>query len=107
MNPNFQKLAIWVATLVLLAALFNLFNNPAQSRRGTEINYSEFLNAVDAGSVSEATLAGNRIYGTMKEGGATFTTYAPEDPSLVERLRKKEIKFKARPSDEDVPSIMS
>jgi cell division protease FtsH len=107
MNPNFQKLAIWIAILVLLAALFNLFNNPAQGRRGTEISYSEFLNAVDAGSVSEATLAGNRIYGTMKEGGATFTTYAPEDPGLVERLRKKDIKFKARPSDEDVPSIMS
>jgi cell division protease FtsH len=107
MNPNFQKLAIWIAILVLLAALFNLFNNPAQGRRGTEINYSEFLNAVDAGSVSEATLAGNRIYGTMKDGGATFTTYAPEDPGLVERLRKKDIKFKARPSDEDVPSIMS
>ena len=107
MNPNFQKLAIWIAILVLLAALFNLFNNPAQGRRGTEISYSEFLNAVDAGSVSEATLAGNRIYGTMKEGGATFTTYAPEDPGLVERLRKKDIKIKARPSDEDVPSIMS
>jgi cell division protease FtsH len=107
MNPNFQKLAIWIAILVLLAALFNLFNNPAQGRRGTEISYSEFLNAVDAGSVSEATLAGNRIYGTMKDGGATFTTYAPEDPGLVERLRKKDIKFKARPSDEDVPSIMS
>ena len=37
MNSNFQKLAIWVAILVLLAALFNLFNNPTQSRRGSEI----------------------------------------------------------------------
>src|SRR5512134_3169622 len=107
MNPNFQKLAIWIAILVLLAALFNLFNNPAPGRRGTEISYSEFLNAVYAGSVSEATLAGNRIHGNMKEGGENFTTYAPEDPGLVERLRKKDIKFKARPSDEDVPSIMS
>ena len=49
MNPNFQKLAIWVAVFVLLAALFNLFNNPTQGRRGSEISYSDFLNAVDAG----------------------------------------------------------
>ncbi len=107
MNSNLQKLAIWVAILVLLAALFNLFNNPSQTRRGSEISYSEFLNAVESGSVSEATLAGNRIYGTMRDNGGTFTTYAPEDPGLVERLRKKDVKFKARPSDEDMPSIMN
>ena len=77
MNSNFQKLAIWVAILVLLAALFNLFNNPTQSRRGTEITYSEFLTAVDTGNVSEVTLAGNRIFGTMRDGGTPFTTYAP------------------------------
>jgi len=106
MNSNFQKLAIWVAILVLLAALFNLFNNPTQSRRGTEITYSEFLTAVDNGNVSDATIAGNRIYGTMRDGGTSFSTYAPQDPTLVERLEKKDVKFRARPSDEDVPSIM-
>ena len=107
MNPNFQKLAIWVAVLVLLAALFNLFNSPAQNRRGNEITYSEFIAAVDGGRVSEVTIAGNRIYGALSEGGQQFTTYAPDDRMLVERLEKKGIKFKARPSDEDVPSLMS
>ena len=43
----------------------------------------------------------------MRDGGTSFTTYAPQDPTLVERLEKKDIKFRARPSDEDVPSIMS
>lgn len=107
MNSNFQKLAIWVAILFLLAVLFNLFNNPAQGRRGTEITYSEFLTAVDAGTVSEATLAGNRIYGTKRDNGGTFTTYAPEDPSLVERLRRNNVNFKARPSEEDGTTIMN
>ncbi len=107
MNPNFQKLAIWVAVLVLLAALFNLFNSPAQNRRGNEITYSEFIAAVDSGRVSDVTIAGNRIYGALNEGGQQFTTYAPDDRMLVERLEKKGIKFKARPSDEDVPSLMS
>jgi len=107
MNSNFQKLAIWVAILVLLAALFNLFNNPAQSQRGKEITYSEFLNAVDEGKVADVTLAGNRIQGTLRDGSSAFSTYAPQDPTLVERLQKKDINFRARPSDEDVPSIMS
>ncbi len=107
MNSNLQKLMIWGGILVLLVLLFNVVNNPAQTRRGSEISYSEFLNHVESGAISEATIAGNRIHGTMREGGGSFTTYAPEDPGLVERLRKKDIKFKARPSDEDVPSIMS
>jgi cell division protease FtsH len=107
MNSNLQKLAIWVVILVLLAALFNLFNSTAQTRRGPEMSYSDFLNAVENGTVTEATLSGNRIYGTLRDNGGSFTTYAPEDPGLVERLRKKDVKFKAKPADEDVPSIMN
>ena len=104
MNSNFQKLAIWVALLVLLAALFNLVNSPAQSHKA-DMKYSEFLAAVEGGKVNEVTLAGNRIYGTLTDGGTQFTTYGPEDPGLVERLQKKEVKFTARPSDEDMPSL--
>ncbi|MEO1282783.1 MAG: ATP-dependent zinc metalloprotease FtsH, partial [Pseudomonadota bacterium] len=107
MNSNFQKLAIWVAILVLLAALFNLFNNPAESRRTNEISYSEFLNQVEAGNVKEATLSGSRISGTLSENGTTFQTLAPDDPGIVQRLRDKNVQFKAAPNDEDVPSILN
>ena len=108
MNSNFQKLAVWVAFLVLVAALFNLFNNnTAQSRRGEEITYSEFLTAVEAGNVTEATISGKRITGTLSDKGSTFMTYAPEDPGLVQRLRDKNVKFNVAPSDEDVPSILN
>jgi cell division protease FtsH len=107
MNANFPKLVMVAALLVFLAAAFNLFNNPAQGRKSNEIPYSEFLTDVDSGNISEATLAGNRIIGTLRDGNTQFTTYAPDDPGLVERLRAKGVKFKARPSDEDVPSLMS
>ncbi|MGQ0673905.1 MAG: ATP-dependent zinc metalloprotease FtsH [Hyphomicrobium sp.] len=108
MNANFQRLAIWVAALVLLMALFNLFNSPTQNKQGNEISYSDFLNDVENGAVSEVTLAGSRIYGKKRDGNTSFSTYAPpDDPGLVERLRKKDIKFTARPSDEEVPSILS
>jgi cell division protease FtsH len=108
MNSNFQKLAVWVLILVLLAVLFNMFNNnTAQSRRGEEITYSEFLTAIEAGNVTEATISGNRITGKLSDSGGTFQTYAPEDPGLVERLREKNVKFKVAPRDEDVPSILS
>src|SRR5262244_2254254 len=106
MNSNFRNLAIWVVIVLLLMALFNLFQNPSQSRRGNEISYSEFLAGVDSGSVSEVTIAKHRITGSFRDKSSTFTTIAPDDPSLVERLTKKGVKITAKPPEEDVPSIL-
>ena len=110
MNPNYQKLAIWAALLVLLLALYNLVSNPGQQRRANEISYSEFLDAVDKGSIVEAVVSGSRITGTKRDASATdaaFSTYAPDDPGLVQRLRDKGVKFKARPAEDEVSSIAS
>ena len=106
MNSNFRNLAIWVVIGLLLMALFNLFQNPGTSRRGNEISYSEFLAGVDAGNVSEVTIAKHRITGSYRDKSSGFTTIAPEDPNLVERLNKKGVKITARPPEEDVPSIL-
>jgi cell division protease FtsH len=106
MNSNIQKMAMWVAALVLIAALFNIFNGQSRSSRGTPIGYSEFLNNLANGSVTQVTIAGNRIYGTTKDG-APFTTLKDEDPRLVDRLREKDVKFDYRPSEEELPSIMN
>ena len=107
MNPHFRNFAIWVIIGLLLVALFNLFQNPAQTRRGNDIPYSEFLSAVESRTVSEVLIQGNRISGKFTDNAMPFTTYAPEDPGLVERLRQQHIKIAARPSDEDVPSFLS
>ena len=91
MQSNFRNLAIWVVIALLLVALFNLFQNPSQRGRGNEINYTEFISLVNKGSVSEVTIAGNRIYGKYSEGGA-FSTFKPEDAGLVDRLLTKDVK---------------
>ena len=65
MNSNFRNLAIWVVIALLLVALFNLFQNPGQSRRGNEISYSEFLAGIESGNVAEVTIAKHRISGVL------------------------------------------
>jgi cell division protease FtsH len=107
MNSNIQKLAIWVALLVLAAALFNIFNSPGRTNRGAMIGYSEFLNNVQSGNVTQVTIAGNRVFGTFKENGTPFTTLKDDDSRLVDRLREKDVKFEYKPSEEELPSIMS
>ncbi|MDX2205807.1 MAG: ATP-dependent zinc metalloprotease FtsH [Hyphomicrobiaceae bacterium] len=105
MNSNFRNLAIWVVIGLLLMALFNLFQNPGQPRG--EISYSEFLANVDQGNVSEVVISKHRIKGVMRDKGNNFSTVAPEDPQLVERLNRKNVKITAKPPEEDVPSILS
>jgi len=105
MNSNFRNFAIWVIIALLLIALFNLFQNPARQTRANEISFSQLLTEVDSGTIGEVTIAGNQITGEYTDG-RQFQTYAPDDPSLVQRLHDKKVKITARPSEEDVPSLM-
>ncbi len=107
MNTHFRNFAIWVIIGLLLIALFNMFQNPGQTRRGNEISYTELLAQVDAGNVSEVTIQGNRLTGQYADKSRSFTSFAPDDPNLVERLNKKGVRISARPKDEDVPSIFN
>ena len=107
MNAHFRNFAIWVFIGLLLLALFNLFQNPSQSRRGNEIPYSEFLAEVENKRVAEVLIQGNRISGKMVENNAAFNTYAPEDPNLVPLLRKQNVKMQVRPPEEEVSPLFS
>ena len=105
MNPNFRNFAIWVIVALLLIALFNLFQNPGQRTRSSEISFTQFVSEVEKGGVKEVTIAGNQITGRYSDN-RSFQTYAPNDPTLVQRLTEKGVNISAKPSDEDVPSIM-
>ncbi|MGD9828562.1 MAG: ATP-dependent zinc metalloprotease FtsH [Hyphomicrobiaceae bacterium] len=107
MNSNFRNFAIWIIIGLLLIALFNLFQNPNQRLRANEISYSEFLSEVEAGNIADAVIAGHRISGHYRDRSRTFTTYAPDDPGIVSRMHKKGVKVAAKPSEEDVPSLLS
>ena len=103
MNNFSKNLALWVIIGVLLVALFNLFQGSA-NRPQASLPFSEFLNQVEGSQVSDVNIAGNQITGHFTDG-RTFSTYAPEDPKLVERLRDKGVKISAGPPDDNVPSL--
>ncbi len=108
MNSNFRNLAIWVVIALVLVALFNLFQGSAGRGRGEPISYSEFLAAVEIGNVADVTIQKHRVEGSYRDKGGRFTTFTPpEDPGLIERLSKKNVKITVRPPDDEVPSILN
>ena len=98
MNPNVRNLALWVIIFMLVVALVMLFQGPNQREQATEITFSQLLNDVDKGQVRDVTIAGRRITGSYNDN-RSFRTYAPPDPSLVDRLYKKNVSITAQPPD--------
>ena len=106
MNANLRNFALWVIIVLLLLALFTLFQNPGQRTTSQDISFSQLLNEVDQGRVRDVLIQGPEIHGTYTDG-RSFQTYAPSDPSLVQRLYNKGVQITARPQSDNVPWFVS
>ncbi|MFN3891653.1 MAG: ATP-dependent zinc metalloprotease FtsH [Beijerinckiaceae bacterium] len=96
MNPNVRNFALWVIIFLLVVALVMLFQNPSQREPSQQITFSQLLTEVDAGRVREVTISGPDITGHFTDNRA-FSTYAPNDPTLVSKLYNKGVSIAARP----------
>ncbi len=103
MNANLRNFALWVIIVLLLLALFTVLQNGGGQRpQSTEISFSQLLSEVDKERVKEVVIQGPEIHGKFTDG-REFQTYAPNDPSLVQRLYNKGVAITARPLQNDVP----
>ena len=102
MNPNVRNFALWVIIFLLVLALVTLFQSPGSRNGAQDLSYSQFLADVDQGRIAGVTISGNDISGTLTDG-RPFSTYAPNDPTLVSRLSSKGMNFAAKPPSEGMP----
>ncbi|MDQ0503272.1 ATP-dependent zinc metalloprotease FtsH [Xanthobacter agilis] len=106
MNANLRNFALWVIIVLLLLALFSLFQSPGQRTSANDISFSQLLSDVDLGRVRDVVIEGPNISGTFTDG-RQFQTYAPNDPSLVQRLYGKGVQITARPLSDSMPWFVS
>src|SRR3974377_279650 len=106
MNANLRNFALWVIIVLLLLALFTLFQNPGQRTTSQDISFSQLLSDVDQGRVRDVLIQCPEIHGTYTDGHS-FQTYAPSDPSLIQRLYNKGVQITARPQSDNVPWFVS
>ena len=102
---NFGKnLALWVIVVLLLIALFNLFQSSNGRGPVPNLAFTDFLAEVEQGEIHDVTIKGNAISGHYNDG-RPFTSYAPNDPNLVQRLTQRGVSISAAPVDDNVPSL--
>jgi cell division protease FtsH len=106
MNANLRNFALWVIIVLLLLALFTLFQNPGQRASSQEISFSQLLSEVDQNHVRDVVIQGPDIHGTFNNG-SSFQTYAPNDPTLVKRLYDAKVNVTAKPPGDNVPWFVS
>ena len=91
---NARNIAFWVVLFLLILALFNLFNGSGGTLQSREISYSDFVSAVKADEVTQATLDGEQIRfrGTDNQD---YVTIKPEDASVTQLLIENNIPIRA------------
>jgi cell division protease FtsH len=77
--------------LVVVATLWLVVSFPMSP--ATSISYSEFLEQVRSGGVTEVTVDAQRIRGTLKDNARPFQTVRIDDPRLLEQLVDHGVKF--------------
>ncbi|MFN0191882.1 MAG: ATP-dependent zinc metalloprotease FtsH [Aestuariivirga sp.] len=99
---QFRNFAVWIVIALLLFALFSLFQGQVGRTASTEINYTDFVDRANAGTIKSITIAGESITGKLSDGGTVQTTgplYGYEDQ--IKELREKGVEITFRPVQSD------
>ena len=93
----FKNLLLW---LVLGSVLTSIFSQFEVNEQKSEVTYSQFIQSVKQGDVSEVTIAGSNISG-VGAGGDQFSTYSPGDLGLMGDLLDNGVNVVAKPPEKD------
>jgi cell division protease FtsH len=93
---NARNIAFWVILLLLILVLFNLFSGTTMTGTDRAVSYTEFMQRVDTGKVSQVTIDGERALVTGADG-SRYSTVVPTDATLSDKLVAKGIDVQARP----------
>src|SRR3569623_1918556 len=102
MNANLRNFGLWVIIVLLLLALFTLYQNPPPRTAAQDIPFSQLLTEVDQNRGRDVVMQGPEIRGTLTNG-STFQSYAPSDPTLIKRRYDAKVSITAKPPGDNVP----
>ncbi len=98
MNQFYKNLALWLVIGLILIGLINVFNKPMTAQ--SEIVYSDFLEQVEKGQITDVVVQGDNISGKYMDG-RSFQTIAPSrDPDLIKILREKGVRINVIPPEQ-------
>ena len=96
---NNRNVAFWVVLFLLIVVLFNVFSSGAGTMQTREISYSDFVQSVRSGSVSSATLDGEKVR-IVTTDNTEYVTIRPNDANVTDLLIENNVAIRAEQQEQ-------
>ena len=83
---------------MIMIALFNIFSQPLDNQ--SDVIFSEFMDQIDSGKISEVTIQGDRVSRKYIDGSSFQTMTPSKDQDLVRVLREKGVRIVVVPPEQ-------
>ena len=92
MNKFFKNVLFYLLIIMVIIWMFDFYTE--KGAKPSEISYTSFMQHVQADEIKQVKIVDNVISGKLKDG-KEFSTVAPNDSKLVEKLEQKNVDIKA------------
>ena len=92
MNKFFKIVLFYLLIILVIIWMFDFYTE--KGAKPSEISYTSFMQHVQADEIKQVKIVDNVISGKLKNG-KEFSTVAPNDSKLVEKLEQKNVDIKA------------
>lgn len=92
MNKFFKNVLFYLLIIMVIIWMFDLYGE--KNSKPADISYTSFMQHVQQDEIKQVTIVDNVISGKLKDG-KEFSTVAPNDNKLVEKLEAKKVDIKA------------
>jgi len=88
-NSNVKTIIFWVVVVCMAVLLWAVVNR-GHGKPDKALNFTEFLNEVDAGNIKNATIDANQVKGDYTNGTQAYHTVVPNTyPELYTKLKDR------------------
>ena len=91
-----KNAVIWLLAFIFLSIAMSYFEQKHTEDQLSTLPFSEFMNEVENKKVANVVISGSEISGETNSG-SKFTTYAPQSPSMVDKLLDSGVRIEAKP----------
>lgn len=97
MSKFVRNVSLYLLIIIVAVSVIDAVTTTKTDK--AEITYTSFLSQVDQKKVDSVALTQNSIAGKLKDG-TVFTSYAPNDPTLIPTLRAANVNIQAKPPEQ-------
>ena len=92
MNKFFKNVLFYLLIIMVIIWMFDTYTD--KNAKPVELSYTNFMQHVQDEEIKQVKIVDNVISGKLKDG-KEFSTVAPNDSKLVEKLEQKKVDIKA------------